>query len=332
MLKQDRIPRKHQLGKKFKVLIPTRDDWNKSKLLADPKVNLWFTDGSGANGRYGVGIYGPKRNHRESIPLGGLATVFQAEVMAILRYAETLAVNDSANQHFYICSDSRAAIHALAKTTTESAVVWDCMQALARLGESNKITLVWVPGHQGFLGNEIADELAKLGIQMDPATQIVGVPFVTGINIIRGWLEREHVGSWRAEGGCRTAKQLMEQPSPGRANELLAMNRLRLKVGLGLLTGHITLRSHLNKLGLTEQSDCRLCGCDGRKLLITGSDDMSSMCIMSSSVCCRVNFREKNSLYCFKSLFRDSCTSSDISPIGKIDLLIRSVGLSFMFH
>ncbi|XP_032686606.1 uncharacterized protein LOC116851376 [Odontomachus brunneus] len=95
---------------------------------------------------------------------------------------------------------------------------------------------------------------------MDPATQIVGVPFVTGINIIRGWLEREHVGSWRAVGGCRTAKRLMEQPSPGRASELLAMNRPRLKVGLGLLTGHITLRSHLNKLGLTEQSDCRLCG------------------------------------------------------------------------
>ncbi|XP_032688015.1 uncharacterized protein LOC116852108 [Odontomachus brunneus] len=260
MLKQDRIPRKHQLGKKFKVLIPTRDDWNKSKLLADPKVDLWFTDGSDANGRYGVGIYGLKRNHRESIPLGGLATVFQAEVMAILRCVETLAVNDNANQHFYICSDSRAAIHALAKTTTESAVVWDCMQALARLGESNKITLVWIPGHQGFLGNKIADELAKLGTQMDPATQIVGVPFVTGINIIRGWLEREHVGSWRAVGGCRTAKRLMEQPSPGRADELLAMNRLRLKVGLGLLTGHITLRSHLNKLGLTEQSDCRLCG------------------------------------------------------------------------
>ncbi|XP_032685833.1 uncharacterized protein LOC116850995 [Odontomachus brunneus] len=244
MLKQDRIPRKHQLEKKFKVLIPTRDDW---------------TNGLGVNGRYGVGIYGPKRNHRESIPLGWLATVFQAEVMAILRCAETLAVNDSANQHFYIFSDSRAAIHALAKTTTESAVVWDCMQALARLGESNKITLVWIPGHQGFLGNEIADELAKLGTQMDPATQIVGVAFVTGINIIRGWLEREHVGSWRAVGGCRTAKRLMEQPS-GRANELLAINRLRLKVGLCLLTGHITLRSHLNKLGLTEQSDCRLCG------------------------------------------------------------------------
>ncbi|XP_032687101.1 uncharacterized protein LOC116851611 [Odontomachus brunneus] len=201
MLKQDRIPRKHQLGKKFKVLIPTRDDWNNSKLLADPKVDLWFTDGSGANGRYGVGIYRPKRNHRKSIPLGGLATVFQAEVMAILRCAEILVVNDSANQHFYIYSDSRAAIHALAKTTTESAVVWDCMQALARLRESNKITLVWVSGHQGFLGNEIAGELAKLGTQMDPATQIVRILFVTGINIIRGWLEREHVGFWRTMGG-----------------------------------------------------------------------------------------------------------------------------------
>jgi hypothetical protein len=31
------------------------------------------------------GVYGPTDNHRESIPIGRLSTVFQAEVMAILR-------------------------------------------------------------------------------------------------------------------------------------------------------------------------------------------------------------------------------------------------------
>jgi len=55
-LKQDRIPRRYQLVKTFKVLLPSREDWKKFHLPKDPKVEYWFTDGSGANDRYGAGI------------------------------------------------------------------------------------------------------------------------------------------------------------------------------------------------------------------------------------------------------------------------------------
>jgi len=61
--------------------------------------------------------------------VGELATVFQAEVLAILRCMENLIEQEKQNNRIYICSDSRA-INALTKTTTESSVVWDCMQAL----------------------------------------------------------------------------------------------------------------------------------------------------------------------------------------------------------
>jgi hypothetical protein len=47
---------------------------------------------------------------------------------------------------------------------------------------------------------------------------------------------------------------------PSRANELLAMNRSRLRVAVGLLTGHTNLRAHLYKLGYTEGQEFRLCG------------------------------------------------------------------------
>ena len=33
---------------------------------------------------------------------------------------------------------------------------------------------------------------------------------------------------------------------PSRANELLAMNKLRLRAAVGLLTGHTSLRAHTN--------------------------------------------------------------------------------------
>jgi predicted Zn-ribbon and HTH transcriptional regulator len=47
---------------------------------------------------------------------------------------------------------------------------------------------------------------------------------------------------------------------PSTASELLATNRSRLRVTVGLLTGHTKLRAHLHKLGYTEGQECRLCG------------------------------------------------------------------------
>jgi hypothetical protein len=47
---------------------------------------------------------------------------------------------------------------------------------------------------------------------------------------------------------------------PSRASELLAMNRSRLRVVVGLLTCHTKLRAHLHKLGYTEGQESRMCG------------------------------------------------------------------------
>jgi len=56
------------------------------------------------------------------------------------------------------------------------------MLALNKLDESNRITLAWVPGHQG---NEVADGLAKLGTLEVPGRQVVGVPFTIGKRFIK---------------------------------------------------------------------------------------------------------------------------------------------------
>ena len=56
-------------------------------------MDLWFTDGSGINDCFDVGIYGPMCNYKESIPMDILCTVFLFEVMDILRCAELLVKN-----------------------------------------------------------------------------------------------------------------------------------------------------------------------------------------------------------------------------------------------
>ena len=54
--------------------------------------------------------------------MGSLSTMFSAEVMAILRCTELLLTRNLVRKRIHICSDSRAALAALAKTATESSL------------------------------------------------------------------------------------------------------------------------------------------------------------------------------------------------------------------
>ena len=133
--------------------------------IIDTNVDLWFTRGSGIY-NFGAGILGPFYNYRESIHLCSLSTVFSAEMMAILRCTELLLTENLTRRRIHICSDSRAALAALAKTTTISSLVWECMQVLEKL---SKVTLMWIPRHQEIPRNMDADRLAKEGaIEIPP--------------------------------------------------------------------------------------------------------------------------------------------------------------------
>jgi hypothetical protein len=132
-LNHDRILKKYRLVQPHEIRIPTRQDWQKPDKVIDHNVDLWFTDGSGIHDCFGAGIYGPLYNYRESIPMDSLSMVFSAEVMAILRCTELHLTKNLTRRRIHICCDSRAAMAALAKTTTESSLVWDCMQMLEKL-------------------------------------------------------------------------------------------------------------------------------------------------------------------------------------------------------
>jgi len=68
-LTKDRILKKYQLVIQYKVLIPIREDWCMLGKIANPNV-IWYTDRSGIKNRFGAGIYGPRDNHKENIPVG----------------------------------------------------------------------------------------------------------------------------------------------------------------------------------------------------------------------------------------------------------------------
>jgi len=69
----------------YRVTILMRKDWTKAN-GAPPAVNglVWFTDGSKMREGTRAGVYGQSVRRRLSFSLGRYATVFQAEIYAIL--------------------------------------------------------------------------------------------------------------------------------------------------------------------------------------------------------------------------------------------------------
>jgi ribonuclease HI len=87
--------------------------------------------------------------------------VFKTEIYAILQCAYENIRRAYKNKQILICSDSQAALKALSGPKVTSRLFAVCLDALFALASLNEVTLVWMPEHQGILGNEQADKLAR---------------------------------------------------------------------------------------------------------------------------------------------------------------------------
>jgi hypothetical protein len=84
-----------------------------------------------------------------------------------------------------------------------------------------------VPGHEGIVGNERADQLARTGSEhlFTGPEQACGISTGAARKEVRDWTNRNHKKHWESTTGLRQAKGLILGPSARRTKDLLKLNR-----------------------------------------------------------------------------------------------------------
>lgn len=246
---------------KFKVIIGEIEEWSNIIEAIKPKFNF-FTDGSRIpeTGRVASGAVERNSKWEIRIRLNDEATIFQAEMWALLEAAREALRRRPQSENIVFNVDSQAVLKALRKNSINTNTAWKCYSALQTLARGNNVYLNWVKSHNENEGNDAADEAAKRATEQEIAVQIELAP-----SYISGEIKLKYLNlftqRWAAKAPRHPWAQVMiGAPDPKIGKALLNLNRTKLRVIIGIKSGMAPLRSIMYKWKLTDSNVCRNCG------------------------------------------------------------------------
>lgn len=259
----DKMVIQYDLLKSFTTRIPARETWSdprtRNQLL---QGKVWYTDGSLMEGVSGAGVFCESDGAKHVFSLGRHTSIFQSEIFAILQAAILSKTREEQVQKITICSDSQAAIKAIASHTTKSKIVWECQNALNTLARQTDVEIIWVPGHSDIEGNEMADSLARDGAcssYIGPEPRIGCAPDLP-LREIQSRVFTKARRVWNTLTNCEHARLLAEGFNSSKAFKLLNLSKPKIRTVIGALTGHFLFNKHLKRIGIRDDPDCNYCG------------------------------------------------------------------------
>jgi len=256
----DFMTTKLDLGRRAEAVFPTRKDWE-TKNHPEGFDTVIYTDGSKMERGVGAGVYSDTLGVAESYRLPGKSSIFQAEVLAILKACEIANTNPHTGRQVAIATDSQAAIRALVSSTVSSKLVNECRDKLEGAGANHRITLLWVPGHRDIEGNEKADELAKRGSGLDSSTEeLVYVPMNIAKRVVFTQFLLRASSRWKNSTKGKIAQKTWPTFDRNRIDELIRMTRKNVARVVAVYTGHWPIGTHASKMGIPFNESCRSCG------------------------------------------------------------------------
>ena len=112
------------------------------------------------------------------------------------------------------------------------------------------------------MGNEVADRLAKRGVELKPEGPEPYIPIGnrTKKEYIKEWAERQNKKEWRTRTDCRQTKIWLDEKNNNWSRELPKLSRKDIRIFTQIITGHANLKRHRYVMGIEEDPTCEKCG------------------------------------------------------------------------
>jgi ribonuclease HI len=251
---------------------------------------LIYTDGSGYQGHIGAAAYSPQIGSVQSLYLGSeeAGTVYAAE-MAGMEMATQLCTqlrdrsgNGMRFDEVTIFSDSQAAIRSLQRPGRASGlqILGRILQNIEDLLPTLKVTIRWIPGHEGIPGNEAVDRAAKNAAEkgrdginarlrigdLPAADQALPGPayhpetrrLAAAMKVkIRRGAKIQWEKQWSANSTTAApTRQLVKTPGKSTLEVYNGLHKAWSSVMVQMRTGRIGLSGFLAKIGIRDSNRC----------------------------------------------------------------------------
>jgi ribonuclease HI len=258
-IESDNSIKEWNANKRYKVIIGEADNWSYGMHISKNQF-CWFVDGSQRGERSAIGLYNPVGAIEKGVRISDKSSSTQSEVLAISECANLILKDKPESREIVILSDSQVALRAIDSMELFKTSVKTCAKRLSKLGIHNRVTVGWVPGHKGILGNVRADQIAKQSCDNE-TIEITTLPSSdTTLRAIEENCMERAKKSWKScKSQYRHANLFIGGYAQERANQIVRGTRATARILTCIYTGHGPLSNFLVKFKKKEDATCRFC-------------------------------------------------------------------------